>query len=1076
MDQLHPNLRKRLENAVLDARGIAETGARAALERLAIGAAESFKEMLADERSLRNRLRAHGRQLGDVLDGKTGAQTIDKLTAELAYGYWHRMLFARFLAENNLLMHPEGVAVTLEECEELAAEEGAANGFMLAARYASRMLPQIFRQDDPVLNVAFAPEHRRELERLLNDLPKDVFTADDSLGWVYQFWQTNEKTRVNQSGNKIGADELPAVTQLFTEHYMVLFLLHNTLGAWWVARHGAEDLPVELDYLRTLEDGTPAAGKFAGLPETVAELRVLDPCCGSGHFLVAVFNLLVRLRMREEGLTKEAATDAVLRDNVYGLELDPRCTQIAAFALALAAWKFVGGYRQLPELNIASSGIAPRGKRAEWVQLANGDERLRDGMERLYDLFKQAPELGSLIAPAADGAGTLLSADFVELQPLLERALQTEAAREDAERTEAGVAARGLARAAELLAGKYHLVITNVPYLARGKQAQTLRDFSERRYPEAKENLATVFVERCLELCLKDSLVALVTPQNWFFLGRYSKLRKRLLTNQTWNMIARLGAGAFQTISGEVVNVALLLVTNQKPEQGQITYGFDASAQLSPTEKAVFLRYGGMLCVKQAEQLEKPDSRVSFGRLDKSELLSDYANALAGLQVGDSIRFNRGFWELPELGKDWEYLQSTVEITQPYGGRSEVIFWENERGEIYKLVQSVRHLNHAAQNWLSGKPFWGKRGVAISQMGGLPCTIYEGDSYDNNTSAIVPNDPSHLQAIWAFCKSPDFHNAVRQIDQKMNVTNATLVKVPFDLAYWQSVADEMGPLPEPHSDDPTQWLFKGNVVGSTVPLQVAVARLLGYRWHEQPSDNLDELPDEDGIICLPPVRGERPAADRLRELLARAYGSEWSPALLADLLTAAGSPGKTLDEWLRGHFFEQHYKLFHQRPFIWHVWDGRRDGFAALVNYHKLDRHNLERLAYTYLGDWIKRQEDAAKRDEPGADTRLHAARELQTKLASILTGEPPYDIFVRWKPIERQPIGWEPDLNDGVRLNIRPFITADILRKRPSSINWNKDRGKNPPGAPWGEDRHNDVHLTVAEKQAARTTLAKKS
>ncbi|MEJ7711060.1 MAG: hypothetical protein WKF84_14645 [Pyrinomonadaceae bacterium] len=147
------------------------------------------------------------------------------------------MLFARFLAENNLLMHPEGVAVTLEECEELAKDERRGERLHARrARYASRMLPQIFRTEDPVLNVAFAPEHRRELERLLNDLPVDVFTADDSLGWVYQFWQTNEKTRVNKSGNKIGADELPAVTQLFTEHYMVLFLLHNTIGAWTLAK------------------------------------------------------------------------------------------------------------------------------------------------------------------------------------------------------------------------------------------------------------------------------------------------------------------------------------------------------------------------------------------------------------------------------------------------------------------------------------------------------------------------------------------------------------------------------------------------------------------------------------------------------------------------------------------------------------------------------------------------------------------------------------------------------------------------------------------------------------------------
>jgi hypothetical protein len=202
--------------------------------------------------------------------------------------------------------------------------------------------------------------------------------------------------------------------------------------------------------------------------------------------------------------------------------------------------------------------------------------------------------------------------------------------------------------------------------------------------------------------------------------------------------------------------------------------------------------------------------------------------------------------------------------------------------------------------------------------------------------------------------------------------------------------------------------------------------------------------------------------------MARAYGEEWTTSKLDDLLTSVGYGGKALEDWFRNGFFEQHYKLFHHRPFIWHIWDGRRDGFSALVNYHKLDRQLLEKLTYTYVGDWIARQEDSLSRGESGADARVLAARQLQDKLKLILEGEPPYDIFVRWKSLEEQPIGWEPDLNDGVRLNIRPFIEAKILRKKPN-VKWNKDRGKNPPGSPWGEERHNDLHLTNAEKRAAR-------
>ena len=284
-----------------------------------------------------------------------------------------------------------------------------------------------------------------------------------------------------------------------------------------------------------------------------------------------------------------------------------------------------------------------------------------------------------------------------------------------------------------------------------------------------------------------------------------------------------------------------------------------------------------------------------------------------------------------------------------------------------------------------------------------------------------------------------------------------------------------------------------------------MARLLGYRWPRQmgssfpdcpalPSDDLVHLADDDGIVCLPPLNREQPAGHRLRELLGKSVGAFDERALLARSGPAKGSKSATLEDWLRDEFFEQHCKLFHDRPFIWHIWDGRtRDGFHALVNYHKLaegdgkGRRLLESLTYSYLGDWIGRQQDGVKRDQGGAEDRLSAALELQKRLIAILEGEPPFDLFVRWKPLEDQPIDWEPDINDGVRLNIRPFMAQDIpggkkgagiLRVKPN-VHWKKDRGKEPVREqsqyPWfwrrgkstGE-RINDLHFTVAEKRAA--------
>ena len=235
--------------------------------------------------------------------------------------------------------------------------------------------------------------------------------------------------------------------------------------------------------------------------------------------------------------------------------------------------------------------------------------------------------------------------------------------------------------------------------------------------------------------------------------------------------------------------------------------------------------------------------------------------------------------------------------------------------------------------------------------------------------------------------------------------------------------------------------------------------------------------DDDGIVCIPPVRGEESAADRLLNLLAATYGDAWSTDNLAQLLKSADHAGKSLETWLRDKFFIQHCKLFQHRPFIWHIWDGLQDGFSALVNYHKLDAKLLETLIYTYLGDWIIRQKQDIDAGVDGAQERLAAAEGLKKKLELILEGESPHDIFIRWKPLEQQPIGWNPDLNDGVRLNIRPFMTvgdikkkgAGVLRDKPN-IKWEKDRGKDVESAPWYHlfkgDRINDYHLSLAEKK----------
>ena len=1172
---LSADLRNRLAATIKAARRVGESGARNALGILAVGDARAHPSMSSAELDLRRRLRAHGRQLGDGRDSETGEQKIDRLAHEVAYEHWHRMLFARFLAENELLIEPEsGVAVSLADCEELAREQGQER-WTLAGRFAELMLPRIFRNDDPALDVRLAPETRQELERLIEALPAGVFTARDALGWTYQFWQAERKDAVNKSGVKIGPDELPAVTQLFTERYMVLFLLHNTVGAWRAGRILAAqpelaataaseeelrqavrleaDGGYDFSYLRFVREPRdedeaeqptghwrPAAGRCEGWPRAAAELRVFDPCCGSGHFLIESLDLLVRLRMDEERLAPGDAIDAVLRDNLFGLEIDPRCTQIAAFNLALTAWTWpgAGGYRRLPDLNLACSGLAPNAPRDEWTRLSDDaadagglppkrdllgvedmlmSAPLRNSLGALHDLFAQAPVLGSLIDPRAVEAD-LFQHDYESVRVLLGARLERE--HRNDEQTERAVAAQGMARAAELLAGRYHLVITNVPYLARRKQTDALKQFAQDRHPAAKGDLATLFISRIFGWLDDHGVQAVVTPQNWLFLTSYKKLREKLLKQRTWNLVARLGPGAFETIGGHVVNVALNVLSAGRPKREWQMADIDVAAILEQKsirvdEKAALLRGDtctasgqspsgddlspGIRLTLQRQQLKNPASVVTT-ELVSTELLARIAFSTQGIKTGDDDRWRRAAWEVHCLGDRWRFVQGTVEDTAHYGGRKGLIDWSTRGAGMARL---------------QGMQSWRHTGIVVKLMGSTPATLYTGEVFDSNITPVVPKAKAHRVALWCFFQSGEFAKAIRKINTKLSIAEGTVVRVAFGLEHWIRIACESYPngLPEPYSNDPTQWIFHGHPCGGVswnedtkrivhgpqridaTTLHVAVARLLGYRWPaEQDPElrvasearewtercrNLTEFADADGIVCLSSVGGEFAAAHRLRQLLVAAYGADWSPETERRLLVAAAGrsePVDSIEAWLRDRFFEEHCRHFIQRPFVWHIWDGRRDGFHALLNYHRLagsdgvGRRTLEALAYSHLGNWIARQ--SADRDQgiDGADGRLAAAQDLQNQLATIIAGEPPCDIFVRWKPLDQQPIGWEPDLNDGVRVNIRPFMSvelakggragAGILRVKPK-IAWGKDRGKEALKArkrwkpPWLDDDH---------------------
>ena len=500
----------------------------------------------------------------------------------------------------------------------------------------------------------------------------------------------------------------------------------------------------------------------------------------------------------------------MLRHNLFGLEIDPRCVQIAAFSLALAAWK-AGGYRDIPIPSVACSGIPVSGQLESWLKIAGDDANMRQTLGRLHGLFVNAPDLGSLVDPMnVPVRERMFTPDFGKIAPLLEDALAKETD-DDPVAAVFGSAALGVARAAELLARQYTLVATNVPYLVRNKQGAVVKDFLTDLYASSKANLATAFIERCRTLVESGCSYALVAPQNWLFLGRYEKLRRQLLHEQIWHMIVSLGPNAFETISGEVVNVALQIMTNSRPGVDQLVVAQEVDEDSGAELKSKALRSAEVEVTRQRRQIKHPDARFVFGTLGGGSPLHYWAKSPRGIVSGDAGFWIRRFWELPKLTAPWRPLQSTVNETQAYGGREHIIHWGT--GGSGMLRPGL------------GNPAYGHHGVAIGLLGGLNATLYSGELYDNNTGVIVPNDESLVPAIWAYCSSNRFRESVRKIDRKMNVTNATLLKVPFDASYWRGIADGKGPLPQLRSDDCTQWLFDGNPADG---VSISRSRRLGF--------------------------------------------------------------------------------------------------------------------------------------------------------------------------------------------------------------------------------------------------------
>jgi len=386
---------------------------------------------------------------------------------------------------------------------------------------------------------------------ILNDFVTNMTDEDcrnvEVVGWLYQFYISEKKDEVMARKKAVPKEDIPAVTQLFTPHWIVRYLVANSLGRLWMLNRPNSRLRERMEYYIEPEEKETDFLRISS-PE---EIKICDPACGSGHMLVYAFDLLYAI-YEEEGYDPPEIPRLILEKNLYGIEIDERAGELAAFALFMKARENYRRFFKNPvQPNICVlENIKFEDEELETYMDKIGRDLFTADLQETLHQFEEADNFGSLIRPELTDVRDMLrimgdkdvGGDLL-LHSFHERVLQT-------------------LEQADYLSPKYHVVVTNPPYMGGGMNPQ-LKEFARKNYPDSKSDLFAMFIDRNLDLIRPNGLMAMITMQSWMFLSSFEKLRQNLLSRDTILSMAHLGPRAFDSIGGEVVQTTAFVIRNR---------------------------------------------------------------------------------------------------------------------------------------------------------------------------------------------------------------------------------------------------------------------------------------------------------------------------------------------------------------------------------------------------------------------------------------------------------------------------------------------------------------------------------
>ena len=791
-------------------------------------------------------------------DYKTAYQYVIE---EVAYTWFNRLIAIRFMEVNDYL--PSHIRVLSSESGKLEPDlvttpfdaelpftaEGEAQIFQLKqdnkldevfrilflkqCNALNEILPALFEKTKNYTELLLSLSVTNQdgvVYHLIHDIPEDDFNIErggqvEIIGWLYQYYNTEPKAAAFAKNGKITKEEIPAVTQLFTPDWIVRYMVENSLGRLWVEGHPECGLKENWKYyLEEAQQEPEVQAKLAEIRKEYAalnpeDIKLIDPCMGSGHILVYAFDVLMQI-YESAGYSQRDAAKSILEHNIYGLDIDDRAYQLAYFAVMMKARQYnrriLNGENTCHVYAIQESNSINRAHLkyfgAGMDDIEKNDAKMQ--LEGLLDTLTDAKEYGSILN--VEGYNWDLLRRFVAAEDTDGQISMDSVGVEDT--------AEQLNRLIDIgktMARKYWVTCTNPPYAGTSNLSANVNNFVKKNYPDSKADLYAVFIERCRQMTVNNGFQAMITQQSWMFLSSFERLRKKMMLTETVNM-AHLGARAFEEIGGEVVQTTAFVRCANHVEGYKGTYCRLIDPPSQQGKEDMFLSGENHYMVEQQQFARIPGESVAywlssaFMKLFEGTKVSDLGETREGLSPADNDRFLR-LWpevESEKWNKKWFPYTKGGNYRKWYGNNDYMVNWENDgleiKNNIDKATGRIRSHNYNGEYALKEGFTW----TAISTSVTSFRYVEGGFLFDSAGSMGFAYSRENLKYIIANLNSKIAEEAFRFISPTIKFMPGQVASIPCNVDYGKrdevtSIADELIAFSKSDWDSfETSWDFK----------------------------------------------------------------------------------------------------------------------------------------------------------------------------------------------------------------------------------------------------------------------------